>query len=102
MFTEADLIVDGNGTPILVLPEHIPSGNNIVILREGRLDIAVDGRLVGRISGIDVGLLAVLSCVRQVGLCTYNPAKGDALPTHIQAVARVDDQLTALDFKAIA
>ncbi len=98
MFTEADLIVDPTGKPILVLPEKLPRGNNVVILRDGKIDVAVDGRLLGRISGVDLSVLVALSSVPHIGICTYNAAKGDPVPSRIECVARIEDELDIKDF----
>lgn len=87
MMTTADIVVDTEGRPILVVPETLPYGDTVLTVRDDSFDIAVNGETALKLDNIEEDFLIALGLQKQIGI-SVQPAD-QAIPDTINYVADV-------------
>ena len=92
MITNADMIMDTNGRPILVLQEHLPEGKTVLTVNNTGFEISVDGEQKAVFKEIGHDVLTALGFQSKVGISVHDG--GRLYPDTIEYVADVKTNLT--------
>lgn len=92
MITNADMILDTHGRPILVLQEHLPEGETVLTLNNAGFEISVDGEKKAVLEKIEPEILTTIGLQNKVGISVHDG--GHLLPDTIEYVADVHKNLT--------
>lgn len=92
MMTTAEIVMDTQGRPILLVPKGLSEGQTVLTISDSGFEIAVDGKPEVRLDNIADEFLMTLGLQNKVGIAVKG--EGDEMPDEIVYVADVKLNVT--------
>ena len=93
MMTTADIIIDEEGRPILVVPAKLSDGSTVLTVQDKSFQISVNGTTELELSDVKDEYLIALGGHKKVGISVQE--EGQPMPDTIHYVADVEQKFSA-------
>lgn len=99
MFKDADIAMDENGQPILIIPTSMPDDETTVILRDGEINIIAGNALHGRVENVANHLIVALSVHEKLPICIQPTGNAELF---VDRIAHIKDEINVEAFEEVA